>query len=131
MKNYSVDRQNYRIFKTDNTPDSPYVHFFWGKFDFRMSFEVFSDSSSEMNAPLLFSGQGKKYKTGTLELLHHHQWYQFIKPTGHGLVLEETLWEKGEEKHYVEFPRDLSRICRDICAEELGFKPIIPATNSE
>jgi len=127
VKNYSVDRQNYRIFKTEKNQDKPHVHFFWGKFDFRMSFFVCLELSSGEDSVLLFSGQGKKYKAGTLEILHHHQWYQFVKPTGHGLVLEETLWEKDEKKHYVEFPRDLYRITRDFCAEELGFKPLVPA----
>ena len=126
MKNYSVDRQNYRIFKTEKNHDIPHVHFFWGKFDFRMSFFVCPESSIVEDFTL-FSDQGKKYKAGILELLHHHQWYQFVKPTGHGLVLEETLWEKDEKKHYVEFPRDLYRITRNFCAEELGFKPFIPA----
>ena len=46
MKNYSIDRQNYRIFKSEKSPDSPFVHFFWGKFDFRLSFEINSDDDN-------------------------------------------------------------------------------------
>ena len=118
--------ENYKIFKTEKNQDTPHVHFFWGKFDFRMSFVVCRESSNDKDSALLFSGQGKKYKAGSLELLHHHQWYQFVKPTGHGLVLEETLWEKEGEKHYVEFPRDLFRISRDFCAVELDIVPLIP-----
>ena len=91
MKNYSIDRQNYRIFKSEKSSDSPFVHFFWGKFDFRLSFEINPDSSTEKDSKLLFSGQGKQFQSGTLELLHHHKWYQYVKPTAHGLVLEETL----------------------------------------
>ena len=131
MKNYSIDRQNYRIFKSEKSSDSPFVHFFWGKFDFRLSFEINSDSSTDKDSKLLFSGQGKQFQSGTLELLHHHKWYQYVKPTAHGLVLEETLWEKDGEKHYAEFPRDLYRVCRDFCAEELELKPLAPIPASE
>ena len=55
MKNYSIDRQNYRIFKSEKSSDSPFVHFFWGKFDFRLSFEINSDSSTDKDSKLLFS----------------------------------------------------------------------------
>ncbi|MEC8223885.1 MAG: hypothetical protein VX020_08460, partial [SAR324 cluster bacterium] len=75
--------------------------------------------------------QGKQFQSGTLELLHHHKWYQYVKPTAHGLVLEETLWEKDGEKHYAEFPRDLYRVCRDFCAEELELKPLAPISATE
>ena len=131
MKNYSIDRQNYRIFKAEKSYESPFVHFFWGKFDFRLSFEINSDSSTDKDSKLLFSGQGKQFQSGTLELLHHHKWYQYVKPTAHGLVLEETLWEKDGEKHYAEFPRDLYRVCRDFCAEELELKPLSPISATE
>ena len=133
MKIYSIDRQNYRIFKSEKSSDSPFVHFFWGKFDFRLSFEINPDSSTDTDkdSKLLFSGQGKQFQSGTLELLHHHKWYQYVKPTAHGLVLEETLWEKDGEKHYAEFPRDLYRVCRDFCAEELESKPLAPISATE
>ena len=122
MKRYNVEHQNYSIFKVENNHDQPYVHFFWGKFDFRMSFEVTPDGMEQQQSGTIFNGEGRLYRPARFELLHHFHWYRFVKPTAHGMVLEETLWMRQEMKHHVELPKDLFAVCVNFCAEELGFQ---------
>jgi len=43
VKTYTVDHQNYRIFKTGIGAKKQFVHFQWGKFDFRMSFIILTN----------------------------------------------------------------------------------------
>ncbi len=122
MNRYTVDRQNYSIFKTGSNPEHPYVHFFWGKFDFRLTFQPLQDERAENNREPTYSLNGKPYRAAELELLHHDQWYRLVGPTAHGLQLEETLWERKGEKLRVEFPKNLAKVSRGFCAEELGMK---------
>jgi len=43
VKTYTVDHQNYRIFKTGIGAKKQFVHFKWGKFDFRMNFIILTN----------------------------------------------------------------------------------------
>ena len=121
MKRYSLEQQNYSIFKVTKNSVEPFVHFFWGKFDFRMFFAYSSDAEVKQARKMKYRFEGKFFKPLRLELLHQHHWYQYVEPTGHGMVLEETLWVNNGEEHYVEFPKNLFRISQRFCADELGF----------
>ena len=87
-----------------------------------MTFEVVLDDTEQQQSEMTFDGEGRFYRPAKFELLHNHQWYLFVKPTAHGMVLEETLWERQGLKHHVELPKDLYAVCLDFCAEELGFQ---------
>ena len=87
-----------------------------------MTFEVVPDGTVQQQSGLSFDGEGRFYRPAKFELLHHHHWYRFVKPTAHGMVLEETLWEHQGKKHHVELPKDFFAICLNFCAEELGFQ---------
>ena len=120
MKNYTVDHQNYHIFKAESGTDSQFVHFQWGKFDFRMTFLIFEKDESQINSKNIFSSQdGSKYAADKFEVLYHNKWYEFVKPTAHGMQFEETLWRRNGKDYYVEFPRDLSNVAQEICVQEL------------
>ena len=56
------------------------------------------------------------------EVLYQNEWFEFVKPTTHGMQIEETLWHNDGEDYYVEFPKDLRSVAFQICAEELDLK---------
>ena len=65
MRQYSIDRQNYHIFKTESGEKNPYVHFQWGKFDFRMTFKAGSKETVRKNPKKVLSAEnGKSAKRG-------------------------------------------------------------------
>ena len=125
MKNYTVDHQNYHIFKAESVTDSPFVHFQWGKFDFRMTFSISENNESQINTKNIYSSQdGRKYATAKFEVLYHNIWYEFVKLTAHGMQIEETLWRLNGKDYYAEFPRDLWNIAEGICVQELELTEI-------
>lgn len=125
MRQYSVDHQNYHIFKTETGEKNQYVHFQWGKFDFRMTFNSGSKDAVRENPKKAFSSEnGKQYLAGLFEVLYQSEWFEFIKPTAHGMQLEETLWSRNGQDYYVEFPKDIRSVAQVICAEELGMSPL-------
>ena len=120
MKNYTVDHQNYHIFKSESGTDTQLVHFQWGKFDFQMTFLVSEKDESHINLKnIYFSQDGSKYASEKFEVLYHDEWYEFVKPTAHGMQFEETLWRMNGKDYYAEFPRDLWNVAEGICAQEL------------
>ena len=122
MKNYSVDHQNYQIFKAKTCNNSQYVHFQWGKFDFRMTFTAAAKDAIRNNPKLAFSApNGKKYLAEKFEVLHRNEWFEFVKPTAHGMQLDETLWQWNGQDYFVEFPKDIRSVAQGFCAEELGL----------
>ena len=125
MKNYTVDHQNYHIFKAETDIDSQFVHFQWGKFDFRMTFSISEKDESQINSKNMFSSQdGSKYAADKFEVLYHNEWYEFVKPTAHGMQFEETLWRRNGKDYYAEFPRDLRNVAEGICAQDLELTKI-------
>ena len=125
MRQYSVDHQNYHIFKTETGEKNQYVHFQWGKFDFRMTFYTGSKDAVRENPKKAFASEnGKQYLAGLFEVLYQSEWFEFIKPTAHGMQLEETLWSRNGQDYYVEFPKDIRSVAQVICAEELGMSPL-------
>ena len=125
MKNYTVDHQNYHIFKAESGIASQFVHFQWGKFDFRMTFSINKKDESQVNSKNIYSSQdGSKYAADKFEVLYHNKWYEFVKPTAHGMQFEETLWRRNGKDYYVEFPRDLRNVAQGICAQELKLTKI-------
>jgi len=122
VKSYSVDHQNYQIFKAETGNKSQYVHFQWGKFDFRMTFTVAAKDAIRNNPKLAFSAtNGKKYLAEKFEVLHKNEWFEFVKPTAHGMLLDETLWQWNGQNYFVEFPKDIWSVAQGFCAEELGL----------
>ena len=125
MKNYTVDHQNYQIFKAESGTDAQFVHFQWGKFDFRMTFSIFEKDESQINSKNTYSSQdGGRYAADKFEVLYHNEWYEFVKPTAHGMQLEETLWGRNGKAYYAEFPRDLWNVAEGICVQELELTKI-------
>ena len=125
MRQYTIDRQNYHIFKTETSEKKPYVHFQWGKFDFRMTFNADSKDIIRENPKKAFSAEnGNQYLAELFEVLYQGEWFEFVKPTAHGMELEETLWSRNGQDYYVEFPKDIRSVAQVICAEELGMSPL-------
>ena len=125
MRQYSVDHQNYHIFKTKTGVKKQYVHFQWGKFDFRMTFNSGSKNAVRNNPKMAFSAEnGKQYLAELFEVLYQSEWFEFVKPTAHGMQLEETLWSRNGQDYYVEFPKDIRSVAQVICAEELGLSQL-------
>ena len=122
MKNYSVDHQNYHIFKAETGNKNQYVHFQWGKFDFRITFTAAAKDAIRNNLKLAFSApNGEKYLSEKFEVLHRNEWFEFVKPTAHGMQLDETLWQWNGQDYFVEFPKDIRSVAQGFCAEELGL----------
>ena len=125
MKNYTVDHQNYHIFKAEFGTDSHFVHFQWGKFDFRMTFVISKKDESQKILKNIYSSQdGNKYTSDKFEVLYHNEWYEFVKPTAHGMLFEEFLWRRNGKDYYVEFPKDLWNVAESICVQELELTKI-------
>ena len=125
MKKYTVDHQNYHIFKVGSGTDSQFVHFQWGKFDFRMTFSISEKDASQKNSKITSSSQdGNKYASEKFEVLYHNEWYEFVKPTAHGMQFEETLWQCNGKNYYAEFPSNLWNVAEGICVQELKLTEI-------
>ncbi|MGA1598920.1 MAG: hypothetical protein ACO4AU_07700 [bacterium] len=124
MKRYTFDRQNYQIFKVDAEAERPFVHFLWGKFDFKIVL-VPTDAETAASLPKKsFERDGSFYVIENLLHLHHNQWYTFDRPTAHGLQLEETRWSCEGQTYYAEFPKDLLSMAARLASEELGVSPL-------
>ena len=122
MRHYSIDNQNYYIFKTNNVEKNPYVQFQWGKFDFLMTFISANKDLVSENIKIAFSAaNGERYLAKNLEVFYQNEWFEYVKTTSHGMQLEETLWIFDNKKYYVEFPKNLRNIAQSICAKELGM----------
>jgi len=125
VKNYTVDHQNYYIFKAESGTDSQFVHFQWGKFDFRMTFSISEKDTSQINSKNRYSSKdGSKLVADKFEVLYHNEWYEFVKSTAHGMQFEETLWRRNGKDYYVEFPKDLKNVAEGICVHELELTEI-------
>ena len=71
MRHYSVENQNYYIFKKNNVEKKPFVQFQWGKFDFRMTFVSGEKDLIQENPKIAFSAaHGEKYLAKTLEVFY-------------------------------------------------------------
>ena len=125
MRHYSVDNQNYYIFKTNTVEENPYVHFQWGKFDFRMTFFSGKKNIIQENSKIAFtSANGDQFLAKSLEVFYQNEWFEFVKPTSHGMQLEETLWTFEDKNYFVEFPKNLRNVAQLICAKELGMTSV-------
>jgi len=125
MRHYSVDNQNYYIFKTNTVEKTPYVQFQWGKFDFRMTFISESNHLIQEHPSIAYTAaNGENYLAKKLEVFYQNEWYEYIKATSHGIQLEETLWNFDGKKYFVEFPKNLRNVAQSICAKELGMTSI-------
>ena len=125
MRHYAVDNQNYYIFKTNTVEENPYVHFQWGKFDFRMTFFSGKKNFIQENSKTAFtSANGDQFLAKSLEVFYQNEWFEFVKPTSHGMQLEETLWTFEDKNYFVEFPKNLRNVAQSICAKELGMTSI-------
>jgi len=90
-----------------------------------MTFNTGSKDAVRENPKKAFSAEnGKQYLAGLFEVLYQSEWFEFIKPTAHGMQLEETLWSRNGQDYYVEFPKDIRSVAQVICAEELGMSPL-------
>ena len=122
MNSYTFRRQNYFVFKVDHDPVMPSVHFLWGKFDFRAILERTEESKAVAQPDRGFRNESDQYFVlKSLQNLYRMEWYEFVRPTAHGLQLEETLWQNNGKSHYVEYPQDLLNIACSICAAEMGL----------
>ncbi len=119
MKQYTVDHQNYRIFKVEENSQTPFVHFQWGKFDFRISYATAGQPDSSKK--VFTNANGSQLILGKFEVLNKENWFEFMKPTAHGMQLEETLWRREGKDYYVEFPKDIKSIAEFLGSEELSF----------
>jgi hypothetical protein len=128
VKSYTFRRQNYFVFQmADATAAQPFVHFLWGKFDFRCTLKTVEKGEAEAQPKQSFSSEdGNFFALDSFQNLYRNEWYDFVKPTAHGLRLEETLWQRGDQLHYAEYPQDLRDIACSICAAELGLKWLHP-----
>ena len=125
MRHYSVDHQNYYIFKSNTGSRTPFVHFQWGKFDFRMKFVASNENIKKNNSKITFtSANGKEYLANILEVFYQNEWFEFVKATSHGMQLEETLWTFNGKEYYVEFPKNFWSVAQSICSKELGMSSL-------
>ena len=67
---------------------------------------------------------GQYFVLQSLQNLYRTERYEFVRPTAHGLQLEETLWQNHGKSHYVEYPQDLQDVACSICAAEMGLSPL-------
>ena len=127
MKDHHFDYQNYRVFKVEQAAESLFLHFFWGKFDFRLSLKKTEANFAQANAHFSFRAENEYWTVAQYQTLHHDEWYDFVKPTAHGLSLEESQWKLGKKVYYGEFPQDLKMIACQIIAEECNIQWLHPA----
>ena len=127
MKSYTFRRQNYFIFRVEADSNTPSVHFLWGKFDFRAVLAQVEETEAAQASRQSFRDRnGQYFRMQSLQNLYRSEWFEFVRPTAHGLQLEETMWSLGDKVHYAEYPQDLRDIACSICAAELSFTWLQP-----
>jgi len=90
-----------------------------------MTFSISEKDESQINSKNTYSSQdSSKYAAEKFEVLYHNEWYEFVKPTAHGMQFEETLWRLNGKDYYVELPRDLKNVAEGICVQELELTEI-------
>jgi len=90
-----------------------------------MTFAIFKNDESQIKSKNIYSSKdGSKYSSDKFEVLYHTLWYEFVKPTAHGMQFEETLWRRNGKDYYVEFPKDLWNVAEGICVQELELTKI-------
>lgn len=124
MNSYTFRRQNYFVFQVDRDPVTPSVHFLWGKFDFRAILERTESKVMAQPDRGFRDESGQYFVLKSLQNLYRTEWYEFVRPTAHGLQLEETLWINNGKYHYVEYPQDLQAVACSICAAEMDLSPL-------
>ena len=124
MNSYTFRRQNYFVFQVDCDPVTPSVHFLWGKFDFRAILERTESKVMAQPDRGFRDESGQYFVLKSLQNLYRTEWYEFVRPTAHGLQLEETLWINNGKYHYVEYPQDLQDVACSICAVEMDLSPL-------
>ncbi len=130
MKRYTFNRQNYNIFKSDAEAERPFLYFFWGKFDFRLILVPTDAETAEAAPKKSFQRNGQFFIVESFQLKHHNEWFDYVKPTAHGLQLEETKWQNGDQAHYMEIPQNLLGLACEMAAAELGLTSLHHATAS-
>ena len=124
MNSYTFRRQNYFVFQVDRDPVTPSVHFLWGKFDFRAILERTESKVMAQPDRGFRDESGQYFVLKSLQNLYRTEWYEFVRPTAHGLQLEETLWINNGKYHYMEYPQDLQAVACSICAAEMDLSPL-------
>ena len=124
MNSYTFRRQNYFVFQVDRDPVTPSVHLLWGKFDFRAILERTESKVMAQPDRGFRDESGQYFVLKSLQNLYRTEWYEFVRPTAHGLQLEETLWINNGKYHYVEYPQDLQAVACSICAAEMDLSPL-------
>ena len=126
MKHHTINRQNYTSLKTESDSGQLLLHFMWGKFDFRLFLKPVGASEAEAKPKRSFRRNGAYYQVATLQLQHRNRWYEYVKPTAHGLQFEETLWRLEGASHHAEFPKNLLAVACQLAAQELDLNPVQP-----
>ncbi|MEL0219032.1 MAG: hypothetical protein VXA39_00355, partial [Deltaproteobacteria bacterium] len=89
MNSYTFRRQNYFVFQVDRDPVRPSIHFLWGKFDFRAILERTEEPKAMVQPDRGFRDEsGQYFVLQSLQNLYRTEWYEFVRPTAHGLQLE-------------------------------------------
>ncbi|MBQ31008.1 MAG: hypothetical protein CL923_00330 [Deltaproteobacteria bacterium] len=126
MKHHTINRQNYTILKTESGTGQLLLHFMWGKFDFRLFLKPVKAFEAEAKPKHRFQRDGVYYQVAALQLQHRNQWYEYVKPSAHGLQLEETQWQLEGASHHAEFPKNLLAAACQLAEQELGLESMQP-----
>jgi len=124
MKQYTVNHQNYQVLQTRQTKAPFSVQFQWGKFDFFFHFKKV-DSGMSTDTQFYSNKSGQMLSPSLLQISVKNERFDFVKPTAHGLSLEETLWRhEGKRDYYMELPKNLFAVATQFCATELGLTAV-------
>lgn len=126
VKQHTINRQNYTILKTGNASGQLRLSFMWGKFDFRLLLKSVESTEAEAQPKRSFQRDGLHYQVASLQLQLRNRWYEYVKPTAHGLQLEETQWRWEGATHHAEFPKNLLAAACQLAEQELDLESMQP-----
>jgi len=126
VKQHTINRQNYSILKTGSESGKLLLHFMWGKFDFQLLLKSVGASEAQAQPKRSFRKGGAHYQVAALQLQLRNRWYEYVRPTAHGLQLEETQWRLEGATHHQEFPKNLLAVACQLAEQELGLESMQP-----
>lgn len=122
MKTHTIERESYHIFKKSEAEKMMGLYFIWGKKDFRMYLEPWTEGREENFR--VKTEEGTMYSVSCLEYLYNYEWYAHSGLSGHGLGREENVFQHKDNYRHLETPLHFKQVALELVCREFGLEKV-------